>query len=218
MLSLTSAALLGISLSFQLCLAETANTTGQWWRQPFGMVHTNLREIDVGMDLEATADFITQHGASAWLTSVGGILANYPTELDFQIENPHLASLRESGDLIQDTIDVASTRGIRLLGRMDFSKVQMTVAEAHPDWLYISPNGTWQTHTNDLVSVCPNGDWYQERVFDIMQEVIDRYELDGFFVNWVGFNENDYYRNYHGVCHVSHCKSPIAPKRPRKAC
>ena len=198
-------AVLSLALSSQGCLAATADTNamGKWWQEPFGMLQTNLREIDVSMDVEATADYIIQHGASAWLTSVGGILANYPTELDFQIENPHLASARPSGDLIQDSLDAAHARGIRLLGRMDFSKVQLPVAEAHPDWLYISPNGTWQNHTADLVSVCPSGEWYQERVFDIMQEVIDRYELDGFFVNWVGFNENDYFRKYHGVCHVS---------------
>ncbi|ROT37141.1 hypothetical protein SODALDRAFT_340542 [Sodiomyces alkalinus F11] len=177
----------------------------QWWREPFGMFQTNLREIDADMDVDQVADFILQHGATAWLTSVGGILANYPTDLDFQIINPLLHD-RPGRDLIQDTLDAARARGIRLLGRMDFSKVQRPVAEAHPEWLYLSPNNTWQTHTNDLVSVCPSGAWYQERVFDIMDEVMSRYPLDGFFINWAGYNENDYYRIYHGVCHCDSCR------------
>lgn len=204
MLSLkSSVALLGFSFFSPSCLAQRENPAGKWWQEPFGLFQTNLREIDAAMDVEATADYIVAHGASAWLTSVGGILANYPTELDYHVVNPYLAEARPSGDLIQDSLDAASSRDLRLLGRMDFSKVQWSVAEAHPEWLYISPNGTWQVHTRDVVSVCPSGEWYQERVFDIMNEVISKYKLDGFFVNWVGFNENDYFRNYHGVCHVS---------------
>jgi hypothetical protein len=169
------------------------------------MFQTNLREIDVDMDVNRVAATIKEHGATAWLTSVGGILANYPTDLDFQIRNPLLSS-RESGDLIQDSLDSARANDIRLLARMDFSKVQQSVAEAHPEWLYISPNATWQNHTNGLVSVCPSGDWYQERVFDILEEVTSKYELEGFFINWAGYNERDYYRVYHGVCHCDSCK------------
>lgn len=188
-----------------LIINGSAPLGGAWFHEPFSMFQTNLREIDADMDVDLTADFISQHGATAWLQSVGGILANYPTDLDFQIANPYLLN-RTSGDLIQDTLDAAKARDIRLLGRMDFSKVQLPVAEAHPEYLYISPNGTWQNHTNNLVSVCPSGDWYQERIFDILDEVMERYELDGFFVNWAGMNENDYYRVYHGVCHCEACQ------------
>ncbi|KAG9256240.1 glycosyl hydrolase 6-domain-containing protein [Emericellopsis atlantica] len=176
---------------------QTASTdTANWFDKPFGMFQINLREIDVDMDVNATADFIQD---------VGGILANYPTKLDFQIINPRLQD-RASGDLVQDSLDAARARGLRLLARVDFSKVQRQVAEAHPEWLYISPNGTWQNHTNDLVSVCPSDAWYQERIFDILDEITDWYDLDGFFVNWAGFNENDYFHVYHGVCHCASCK------------
>lgn len=192
-------------LSLTAASLAASHDTQKWWESPFGMLQTNLREIDVDMDVEVTADFIKEYGSAAWLTSVGGILANYPTELDFQIVNPLLKD-RPSGDLIQDSLEAAHSRDIRLLARMDFSKVQLSVAEAHPEWLYISPNGTWQNHTNDLVSVCPSGGWYQERIFDILDEVMEKYELDGFFVNWAGFNENDYFRVYHGVCHCESCQ------------
>lgn len=164
--------------------ATASNTTGQWWREPFGMFQTNLRDIDGDMDANEVADFIKAHGASAWLQSVGGIEANYPTAFDFHYQNPITAE-RESGDLIQDTLDAAKARGIRLLGRMDFSKIQGYIAEEHPDWVYISPNKTWQNHTNGVISVCPSGEWYQERVFDILDEVMTRYPLDGFFVKYV---------------------------------
>ncbi|TLD14914.1 hypothetical protein PspLS_10844 [Pyricularia sp. CBS 133598] len=186
-----------------IAMAGNSTATEKWWLEPFNMFQTNLREIDADMDADAVADFIVRHGANAWLTSVGGILANYPTDLDFQIRNPYL-----QGDLIQDSLDAAAARGLRVLARMDFSKVQLSVAEKHPEWLYISPNGTWQNHTNGLVSVCPSGEWYQDKVFEILDEVITRYpSLAGFFVNWAGMNERDYFRVYHGVCHCSSCQA-----------
>ena len=79
---------------------------GQWWRKPFGMLQTNLREIDADMDVNAVIDYIEGHGATAWLIGVGGILAQYPTDLEFQMRNPYLAR-RQSGDLIQDALDAA---------------------------------------------------------------------------------------------------------------
>lgn len=59
----------------------------------------------------------------------------------------------------------------------------------------------------NVVSVCPSADYYQERVFDILAEVTAMYpDLAGFFVNWAGFNENDDFGVYHGVCHCSSCQ------------
>ncbi|PSN59468.1 hypothetical protein BS50DRAFT_626746 [Corynespora cassiicola Philippines] len=196
-----------------------------WWEKPFGMFQTNLREIDADMDVNATADWLLEFGASAWLIGVGGILANYETDLEFHTRNPYLRT-RESGDLVGDALQAAKSRGIKLLARMDFSKVQAEVADEHPEWLFVSPTGERQTHTNGLVSVCPSAEYYQERIFEILEEATSRYDFDGFFVNWAGFNENDYFKIYHGVCHCESCQSrwrnftsnkelPDGPKDPQ---
>ena len=179
---------------------------GQWWRKPFGMLQTNLREIDVDMDVDEVADYIVEHGADAWLISIGGIQAQYPTALKFHNKNERVTA-RKSGDLISDALEAAHDRGLRLLARMDFSKVSARVAAEHPDWCYMSPAGDLQTHTGELVSVCPSGPYYQERIFEILDEVTTRYPVDGFFVNWMWMNEEDYYKRYHGVCHCSSCRS-----------
>ena len=209
MRSLTCLAGLALGLLSTTACAQYHNSTGKWWDEPFQMFQTNLRNIDLDMDVDEVADFIQDYGATAWLQSVGGILANYPSKFDYHTINPHL-KYREGGDLVKDSLDAARARDLRFLGRLDFSKVHVDVAEAHPEWLYISPNGTWQNHTGDLVSVCPNGEWYQERIFDILGEVMDEYSPDGFFVNWAGMNERDYFRVYHGVCHCNSCKKAWA--------
>ena len=69
-----------------------------WWRRPFGMFQTNLREIDATLDVERVLDFIQAHGADVWLVNAGGILSFYPTDLPFQTRNPHLAQ-RPGGDV-----------------------------------------------------------------------------------------------------------------------
>jgi hypothetical protein len=175
-----------------------------WWHAPFGMFQTNLREIDAGLDVERVLDYIQAHGADTWLVNAGGILSFYPTDLPFQTRNPYLAQ-RQSGDLLGDAVHAAHARGVHLLARMDFSKVSTRIAAEHPEWCYVSPAGESQNYSG-LVSVCPSGQYYQEKTFEALDEVIDRYAVDGFFFNWFGFNEVDYSKVYKGVCHCLSCR------------
>ncbi|KAM5349146.1 hypothetical protein ACJ41O_008969 [Fusarium nematophilum] len=178
----------------------------RWWHEPFAVVQTNLREIDAGMDVQAVAGWVKDFGATAWLCGVGGIQAQYPSDLAFQTRNPYLAE-RSTGDLTGDAIAAAHARGLKFLARMDFSKIAPHVAAEHPEWCYISPTGNLQEHTAGLVSVCPSGGYYQERIFDILEEVTTRYKIDGMFFNWATMNEEDYFKVYHGVCHCVNCQS-----------
>jgi hypothetical protein len=172
------------------------------------MFQTNLREIDAALDVERVLDFIQAHGADVWLLNAGGILSFYPTDLPFQTRNPHLAK-RPSGDLLGDALQAAHARGIRLLARMDFSKVSTRIAAEHPEWCYVSPSGRPQEY-GGLISVCPSGAYYQDRSFAALDEVMDRYEVDGFFFNWFGFSEIDYSKVYNGVCHCLSCQRAFA--------
>jgi len=178
--------------------------SGGWWRRPFSVFQTNLQEIDATMDVETALDFIEAYGADTWLINTGGIASFYPTELPFQTRSPFLAD-RPSGDLIGDAVAAAHRRGIRVLSRLDFSKVSARIAGEHPDWLFVSPTGKPQVY-NTLFSTCPSADYYQKRSLEILDEIIGRYPVDGFFFNWFGFSERDYSRVYHGVCHCKKCQ------------
>ncbi|PRX96620.1 alpha-amylase family protein [Allonocardiopsis opalescens] len=183
-----------------------------WWRRPFQMFQTNLREIDAGLDVERVLDYLEDFGARAWLLSVGGIVSNYPTDLEFQTRNPALAE-RPSGDLVGDAVAAAGRRGIRVLARMDFSKVDHRRAERHPEWCFTGADGTQQVY-NGLTSVCPSGDYYQHRLFEVVDEVLDRYAVDGFFFNWMSFNEVDYSKAHRGCCHCLACRRGFAAFAP----
>lgn len=175
-----------------------------WWSHPFQMFQTNLREIDADLDVDAALGAVEEHGAGVWLLNVGGILSHYPTDLPFQTRNTVL-SARESGDLVGDAVTAAHRRGIRLLARMDFSKVNRRIADEHPEWCFRSESGGEQVYEG-LVTVCPSGAYYQDRTLEIVDEVLDRYPIDGFFFNWFGFNEVDYGGTVHGICHCDACR------------
>lgn len=186
-----------------------------WWQQPFRMFQTNLREIDAGFDVEKVADYLADFGADTWLLSIGGIVSNYPTKLDFQTPNPAL-ELRESGDLVGDVVEAAAARGIRVVGRMDFSKIDRRRFEQRPDWCFVNAAGDNQVY-NGLVSTCPSGEYYQERVHDVLTEVVSGYDVAGFFFNWMSFNEVDYSRRYWGVCQCLACQRRFAAFAPGEA-
>ncbi|MBE1878300.1 alpha-amylase family protein [Myceligenerans pegani] len=183
--------------------AEDAHAGGRWWHGPFAVFQSNLQEIDAGMDVESALDVVEAHGANAWLLNTGGIISNHPTDLPFQTRNPHLAD-RPSGDLVGDAVAAAHRRGIRLLARFDLSKVAAPIAREHPEWCFRTHDGRPQVYQG-LWSVCPSGGYYQERSFEIIDEVLSRYPVDGVFVNWFNFNMVDYSRQWYGVCHCDAC-------------
>ncbi|HLV56933.1 MAG TPA: beta-galactosidase trimerization domain-containing protein [Actinotalea caeni] len=187
--------------------------TQPWWRGTFRGFQTNLREIDPAtLDVEEVLDVIEDYGADTWLLSVGGIVANYPSDLDCQTVNPALAR-RPSGDLVGDAVTAAAARGIRVLARMDFSKIDAGHAERHPEWCFVGPDGEQQVY-NGYRSVCPSGEYYQERMFDVVGEVLARYDVRGFFFNMMHFNERDYSRRYRGVCQCEACRAAFARHSP----
>ena len=103
-----------------------------------------------------------------------------------------------SGDLFGDAVEAGHRRGMRVMARMDFSKVGAAVADRHPEWLFVNPQGGRQ-EAEGQVSTDPSGGYYQEKLLEVVDEMIDNYPLDGFFFNRAGFNEYDYAMTYHGV-------------------
>ena len=59
---------------------------------------------------------------------------------------------------------------------------------------------------NGLHSTCPSGPYYQERAFEILGEVLERYPIDGFFFNWFNFSQRDYSGVNQGICQCAHCR------------
>ena len=190
------------AVSFGLICASLAQAAEveRWWLNPQRMLQTNLREIDATMDLEQYVEDVNAFGANVVLFNVGGIVANYPTELQYHYRNPFM-----EGDLVGTVLERLHEKGIRVIGRFDFSKINEKFAAERPEWLYVSEAGE-HVNYNGQVHTCVSGGYQQEYMFDILGEAIDRYPLDGVFFNMIGYRRSDYSGNYHGLCQCQPCR------------
>ena len=185
----------------QLPAIDPGHYDTTWWnRTPIRLIQTNLREIDALMDTDAFVQSIENASANVVLVNVGGIVANYPTKLPFHYRNPYL-----KGDLTGELIKKLHAKGIKVLGRFDVSKINETLAEKKPEWLYVGTDGK-NVNYNGQVHTCVNGGYQQQYTFDILKEVIANYELDGIFFNMPGYTTSDYSGVYHGICQCENCK------------
>lgn len=179
---------------------------GTWWnRQPLRLIQTNLREIDATMDVDQYVRSMVDMSANLVLLNVGGIVANYPTELEYHFRNPFM-----QGDLVGDLVSRLHAEGIRVMGRFDFSKINETLAARRPEWLYVSPQGE-NINYNGQVHVCPSRGYQQEYAFLILEEALKRYPLDAVFFNMPGYQTSDYSGNFYGQCQCEDCQRLFAP-------
>jgi hypothetical protein len=172
-----------------------------WWnRAPFRLVQTNLREIDATMDVDAYVQSMVDASVNTVLINVGGIVANYPTKLPYHYKNTFM-----KGDLVGDLIKGLHSKGIKVIGRFDFSKINEKLAVQKPEWLYVGTDGK-NVNYNGQVHTCINGGYQQQYGFDILKEAITNYPLDGIFFNMVGYQTHDYHFVNHGICQCENCK------------
>ena len=182
--------------------SETAKYSAdeEWWLRPHRLLQTNLREIDATMDLDRYCKEVKDFGANVVLFNVGGIVANYPTDLEFHWQNTYM-----NGDMLGTVLKKLHAEGIRMIGRFDFSKINEKFAAEHHDWLYVSEKGR-HVNYNGQVHTCVMGGYQQDYLLKILNETLTRYPLDGVFFNMIGFPQTDYSRNFHGICQCQNCK------------
>jgi hypothetical protein len=167
-----------------------------WWKpNTMRLVQTNLPAYEAAtLHPDSLLKDLGDFSANTLLINAGGIMAFYPTALDFHYPNPHL---QES--MLAEVIQKCHRQGIRVMVRFDFSRVHESIFKQHPDWCYISPTGERIINT-DMYVVSINAPYVQERAFDIIAEVMDRYDIDGIFLNMPGYQVNNPYEGkYHGI-------------------
>ena len=141
----------------------------EWWQDyPWRLIQTNLREIDMlDIDAEQVVRDLQEFKANVLMINAAGIIASYPTELDFHFQSPYL-----QGDSLADIIEACHAADIRVAARTDFSKVRRPLYESHPEWAYISPAGETVDYNGD-VHICINGDYQQIYTPLIIEELLD---------------------------------------------
>lgn len=176
---------------------------GKWWLEnPWRLVQTNLREIDFrDMDPgQFVQDLLDQHATVA-MVSTSGIVANYPTRLPYQFRNPYA-----SDTILKELIDECHLKGIRVIGRMDFSKVREPMSSQHPEWAFIGEKGGPVCYNGDT-HVCCNSEYQRFLSLNILRETLEELPLDGVFFNFGGYTSGyDYSGNLYGDCVCPNCR------------
>jgi hypothetical protein len=170
--------------------------------EPVRLLQTNLRETDSTLDARRLVSQVAEFPANTLLLNMGGIVAQYPTRVEFHYPSPHLPPGR---DLFGEALKEAHARGIRVIGRFDLSKTQKAVFDAHPEWFFKRVNGQPAIY-NGLYSACINGGYYREHAPRILTEALKSYEVDGLFFNMFGNPSTDYSGNPMGPCQCDACQ------------
>ena len=170
--------------------------------EPIRLLQTNLRETDSALDSGRLVRQLADFKANVLLFGMGGIVAHYPTKVEFHFPS---ASIRPGRDPFGEVLKLSHARGIRVIGRFDFSKTRKEVYDAHPEWFFRQASGEPVVY-NGLYSTCINGGYYRVQAMKILQEALERYEVDGLFFNMFGNQSRDYSGRDVGICHCENCR------------
>nr|WKN38844.1 family 10 glycosylhydrolase [Tunicatimonas sp. TK19036] len=163
-----------------------------WWqRNNLRLMQTNLPAYEATLNVDSLMEDLERFSVNTLIINGGGIMAFYPTKLDFQYINPYMQK-----NMLGDVIEQCHARNIRVITRFDFSRIHESIFEKHPDWAYISPNGDRITN-DDVYMAAINAPYVQEKAMEIVSEVIDRYPIDGIFINMPGYHTGNAYEGTH---------------------
>jgi hypothetical protein len=172
-----------------------------WWEEDYRIIQTNNAETDVLQNPRDIAKAVKDFGGTAIVSNIGGIVAFYPTKLEYQYQNPYMKT-----DFCKEMIEACHAEGLAYLGRFDTSKGTKKVYDAHPDWFGIYSDGK-PTEYAGTYQACPNGMWLQDYAMRILREALTDHKPDGVFFNGVGFGVNDYGQRRRGQCVCNNCRA-----------
>ncbi|HZG86715.1 alpha-amylase family protein [Paenibacillus sp.] len=173
-----------------------------WWsNNRLRLIQNNLRESDANLDVDALIKQLKELHANVLMINAGGIVAFYPTKLEYQYR-----AAGQQKDLVREALDKAHAEGMKVIVRFDFSKAHESIFEKKPEWFYRTKEGR-EVNYHGIVHSCISSYYQQEYSLKIIDEVLTNYDVDGIFFNWFGYNTRDYSGNDHGICHCEACKT-----------
>lgn len=180
--------------------------TLEWWkRNNLRVMQTNLPAYEAALNVDSLVQDLLAFSANTLIINAGGIMAFYPTKLENQYTNPYM-----NENMLKDVIQKCHANGIKVITRFDFSRAHESIFKKHPDWFYLSPKGE-RIINDDMYVVSIDAPYEQEVLFQIVDEVINQYAIDGIFINMPGYQtRNSYVGVYHGIDQNEYSKKRFA--------
>jgi Hypothetical glycosyl hydrolase 6/Beta-galactosidase trimerisation domain len=165
--------------------------------KPMRWAQLNLTEDDVAlMDRAYWLDYFRRIHADALCLSAGGVVAFYPTRIQYHHRSKWLPGHEDFWPVM---LEGCQKQNMVVLARTDPHATYDDVAEAHPDWLSVGPDGKKRPHPDypGMWLTCTLGPYNLDFMTDVTQEIVELYDVNGVFSNrWTG----------NGMCYCEHCR------------
>ncbi len=159
------------------------DVAGLSWQQKIRRVgQSNMTEHDPAvMNIEEWADYWHAAGAQIVFISVTGILAFYPSKVQFHRHGKFL----NGRDFFGECAAAARKRGMRVVARMSPDLNWGDALEAHPEWAMRNKDGSAQFSGEEprLFKTCMFSTYMDDYVPAVMREVNSLYDVDCFYTN-----------------------------------
>src|SRR5882757_8703498 len=156
--------------------------TRPWQERIRRVGQSNMTEHDPAvMNIEEWADYWHSAGADMVFVSVTGILAFYPSKVQFHRHGKFL----NNRDFFGECVTAAKKRGMRVVARMSPDLNWGDALAAHPEWAMRHQDGSVQFNDEEprLFQTCMFSTYMDEYVPAVMREVNSLYEVDCFYTN-----------------------------------
>ncbi|QPI75162.1 alpha-amylase family protein [Sphingobium sp. Cam5-1] len=196
-LTLGAGALLsGIEPAFARKIGQ--NGAPDWASEPMRWFQLAFTEDDPGRyDPAFWIEYFQQIHADGVCLSAGGGIAFYPTTIPY---HGMAQGIGKGMDPFGDMVAACKKLGMRVLARIDPHAMNATAAAAHPEWALTGPDGKIKRHGSapDLTLTCAYGPYNFDLMPKVIEEIAQRYPVDGFFGNrWNGS----------GTCYCQSCRT-----------
>jgi hypothetical protein len=178
-------------------VTESTGDQRPWFQRALRWGQTNLTEIDPARyDADWWRDYWRRTRVQGVIVNAGGIVTYYPSRFELQHRAEHLGDR----DLYGEIVTAAREEGLAVLARMDSNRAHEPFYVEHPGWFAVDADGR-PYRAGDLYVACVNSPYYQDYLPQVLTEIIERTQPDGFADNsWSGLPNTS-------ICYCSYCRN-----------
>ena len=167
-----------------------------WHQRTFRWGQTNITELDAQTyDIEWWREHWKRTNVQGVVVNAGCIVAYYPSKYSLH----YRAQFLNGRDLYGEINDVARQENLTVLARMDSNRATEEFFHERPEWFARDADGN-PIRVGDRYTACIFSEYYDQFLTDVLKEIIDLYQPDGFTDNsWSGMNHTQ-------ICYCQNCK------------
>ena len=195
--SITAASTMAAELAKASALpAAPALNEHEWFDRPMRWAQINMTEdAPARMDVGFWLDYFRRIHADGACLSAGGVVAFYPTEIQFHHRSRWLPGHET---FLSDLMEGCRKNGMVVLARTDPHATYQDAYEAHPEWIAVDAAGKKRPHPDypNMWLTCALGPYNFDFMTDVTHEIAVNYPISGVFSNrWTGS----------GMCYCDSC-------------